>query len=728
MAEARKQNLTIHRSNLFHPTPLGITNLALSPEKTLLAVTREHVSKEKVNAPLTIVQIYQVFPNLCPKPLQSIVEYESLVGITWVSPKMILSASREQTINIYKSRDGSKVATTMTDYGPILCMKYHQEENLLFTGTEYGYVAVYTVDLVHKKVELLSRMVKVSGKICSIDYVCKQKQIVQVEQSKPKPGKRKRKQTDSSDDEAGELDEDELPKEANFLDSHDITIYGACDRSVIVWDFHRKTIKDTVNISLNSNCRVLSVLALKNGDFIAGDSTGTINIFDAESLTCKQTMNILRSGVSCLTTDARNSDLVVSGEDPTIVTLKSNKQGDFVLFDNMQVHTHLVTSMLVTKKGLLSGALDGRLIKFEKQHGKGLSKIITLPDNTDKIKFAKGEMLVQGEKSLTIWRLPPPTNSNSPRKAQASLEKDPDHVRPVKLLLVRARTFIHASTFSDKWVSYSTKNDLHIFDRTVEGLKSYRPEQKLPNCNVLELCSSDQYLAAASQRYLFLIDLEKSKVDEVPMDVEGDQRKTEAREAKSIVQKLHLKSSIRQVLNLESMGLLVIACSSPKNYIYIYKFQPKSDTSLVRQAKFCLGDRGISFITYNSTNKRDSNIYVYTTCNRLIRMDLKKPVANLSSQVENQDRIDELPENASILGMVIVSKEHCILYDNDRIFKLDIKSNRIVNMISNYKYIMRMDNFAFQKLDQVALAELTPNDYNSLLPKCAILPKKFGKS
>lgn len=716
MANPVRLKLSIHHSNLFQPKPPAITNVAIGFNEEYLAVTRRHTSNIDSQQPLTTIVIYRMGPNLVPKIIFTMIEHEELTGVVWISTKLILTVSKQQQINLYNIKMGLKTLSVITDYGPILCMKYVAREALLFTGTEYGYIATYRIS--SSSIEPLDKMVKINGPINSIGLKINSKKKVKLikkdEAASPPTKKHKTKGTENSEDEATDESEDDEP-----IDNLNVDIYGACRGEVIAWDYHKKTIVDTIHVGEDSNSNVLSILVLNNGNIVTGDSNGIVSIFDQHTYTCRQSTKLLQHGVLSLAKDSKGLRILASGEDPAIIVLKRDKSqiDNFIIFEKIELHTHDVTAITyVRKNDFITCGADGLigLYKIHKAEKLTIEKFTTIPDYSNNVKFSGDEIMLQYDKELVVWKLP----RDEKIPDHDNLEKIPK-LNPVKLLLLKSRTFIHSSAFNDKWICYSTKKDLHIFSRSKKELISYRPDKKLPGCTLTELCFGGNYLAACAQGTLFLIELIEQQIENGTID--------KASWKCRVIVEREIGPALRSLVDFKSMNALVALCGILSSTVYTFKLNLESEKLLEKVKRISFKQREISFITYNGAVAEDLNIYAFTNRDQVFKFDpSSEDSKGIVSRLEVQSGVEGLPSRACILGMIVVSEDYCILYGSDQMYKIDLAANKVVNQNTNYSYIIKMDNSTFDDAHQVALVELTPADYRANLP--LVKPrKKFGQ-
>lgn len=716
MANPARLKLSIHHSNLFQPKPPAIKNIAIGFNKDYIAVTRQHTDNRDLQQPLTTIVVYRMNVNAVPKVIFTIIEHEELTGIVWISAKLILTVSKQQTINMYSIKVGSKVLSIITDYGPILCMNYIARESLLFTGTEYGYIATYRVE--PSSIEPVDKMVKTNGPINSLGLKIHSKKKAKRVKSggiTPPPSKKhKLKDTNSSGNETSDESEDEEP-----IDNLDVDIYGACRSEVIAWDYHKKTIVDTIHVSEDSNCNVLSLLVLRNGNVVTGDSNGMVSIFDQHTYTCRQSTKFLQHGVLSLAKDSRSHHILASGEDPAIVVLKLDKsqRDNYIIFEKIELHTHDVNTITYIKENeFITGGNDGLIgfYKIKRADRLIIQKFATLPNYSNNVKFCGDEIMTQYDRELVIWKIP--RNETVP---DSDDYQEKPKLNPVKLLLLKSRTFIHSSTFNERWICYSTKKDLHIFSRSRKDLVSYRPEKKLPDCTLTELCFGGDYLAACAQGKLFLIELKEQQMKN------GTTDKTSFK-CRIIVER-ELGPAVRNLVDFKSMNFLVALCGTLSSAVYTFKLNLESEKLLEKVKKISFKQREISFLTYNGAVSEDLNIYAFTDHGQVFKFNpSSEGPKDILNQLDGQNGVEGLPTSTCILGMVVLSEHYCILYDSNQMYKVDIAANKVVNQNTNYSYIIKMDNSTFDDANQVALVELTPADYRANLP-LAKPRKKFGQ-
>lgn len=703
---AEKHELQIHCTNEFHPKPLGITHLALNSGKGLIAIVRKlYCKNDQENLRVRYIEIYRMLSKLVL--VHSFVEYDQVTGIEWLSKDVLVTVSLEQTINVYSIKTGQKIFSTITDYGPISSMKLSLGQNLLLTGTEYGYVAAYRIGEKNKSVEPINKMVKINGPVSFLDI-----HITLNDGKKPetrakvianKPTKRKRATTSDGESESEE-DEDDSVNE--YLSDSEILIFGASGGDVVVWNYHKKTIIDTVHIG--EDISVNALLTLSNGEVVVGDSSGTVSVLDTSTLTCRYSTSVLETEVLCLTKSFDENSLLVSGQDSAIIIMQRDKSNrdEYRLKEKIEAHTNRITSLCFwSKKGFLSGSLEGFLSRYKRGKENRLKRETIGPHFSDKITYFDGEMMIQNHKSLEIFKLLKTDRNNSNPAELTNIELN-------RVLRIKSKNHVQSCVFNDKYIAYSGPHMLIVFHRDSPDKTTHlHADESLQRCTNLKLCGN--YLVACSNNDLTVIELDTKHKDVV---------------ACRVVCKHSLKSIVQKLLYVERTSQLVVSCGPIKNLIYRLDLNPESAEPFSILDCVSLQDERISFMVPGLNRNYE---YIYTDTDKILRMNVTTTLneSKIQKRLSGKSSVQGLPKDAHVLGMIILTKDHGILYDSNCMYKIDLNSNEIVNHSSNYNQIVTMDNLAFGDPQDVALAELSPDDYRSVLPSVGLPKKKpFGCS
>lgn len=718
MSISKKQKLTIHRTNFYRPKHIEITCLAFDDNCKLALVKQSSTHEAKLTEDLSFIEIYTVRPSFTPKLVQTITEYESITAVFFLNTKTLLTVSKQQTINFFSLKKGIKTATSITDYGPILCAKFCPKQKLLFTGTGYGYVAIYSIAADDCTVTPVSRLQKVNAPINSLDFSVQTDVEVSSQSKSNQTSTRvlrstKRKRATSSDSDSDDAEDTHHDDEG--LDKLNLTIYGSSLTGIVVWDYRSKTIVETLKVG-KKLCQVPVLITMNNGDIVSGDTSGKITIFDRKSLTCRQTAQILNGSITSIATNSSNSLLVVSGRDPTLVVLKRDKKvnEDFVVFEKIDLHQREVTSIkFVSKNDLFTSSLDGVLarLKVRGRTGKALTldRVKLLHHHNHNIKYDQTEMLIQYDRSLVIWKLPQAGQDTSDSKLQ----------EPVKHLLLKTRKHIHASTFNDKWIAYSTLNNIHIFDRSKAKIRPCKLKSKLPGCHLLELYAKGTKLVACSGCSLYLVDLVDSIVSDGAVDESPIFR---------VVSEINLKHNIKAVVDMKPSNSLVVNCGpGGSNLLWHFSIDDGATKPLNQLLRLKLSEvHEIVHISY--PNSENPIIHVFTCRDQLLKISLNDDKQLTRSKFDSQPKVVGLPENEYIVGLISLDENFCILYSSRKLIKVDTNSNEVVNEVSDYSYILSLNNKVFDSDSKLALVELKSDDYTRMLPPIEKQPlKKFGQ-
>jgi hypothetical protein len=658
---------------------------------------------------------------------------EDITGLAWLDEKHLISVSKQATINVYSVKLGVKVKVFTTDYGPITSMKHSASDSLLVTGTEYGYAVGYKISDSGNQIVCDKKMVKINGVIKAVDFHIRPRDVP-MDTSAPKdrqkrPASRKRKRSASSeesDDEDSDDGDDHMKGE--FLATSDITIFGACDKKVVVWDYHKMKILDSVALDHDVTC----VLALDNGDFAIGDSEGYLSIYDHETFTCRQNERILKTQISCLTRDAKNSVVLAAGREPIITLLKTDAisatRDEYILFERIKDHSAQVNCALFTsKKEFFTCSDDDLIIKFRMSKSDGkrkLKRFATKSNHQSRIHCGLNEMMVLPGRALHIYDIDANSQFTPEIETYPMRQSLPE---PRRTCVIQAYTYVHSATFDDKWLCYSTDRGTTIIDRP--GLsKLSTPSQDLPNCHILKLCQSGRYLVAGQQKKLTITKLGSDSIDHETNDEHGKQVNGDGirSDAQSRVitsnddSKVHktiftckLKGMVRDILYQQSDDRLIISCGTTRHFLYILQLPRAStsdDTSAEQKVdiihKFGLPSSPSSHLAINHHDPHDSNLYICTTKNQFIKCDtrIKALKTELTKLIEGSGSVSNFPKDKNVQGIVILSKSHCLMYDSNYISKLDIDNNEIVNETPKYDDINIVCNTIFKQPGEILIA------------------------
>lgn len=714
-----KQKLTIHRSNFYRPRHLEVACLA-DDENCKLAIVK-HVSQKSSNRPSTptsILEIYTFRPCFAPKLVGTIIEQETIKAVFFLNSKTLLTVSLESTINLFSIRKGIKTKSLLTDFGPITCAKFDSTQGILFTGTGYGYIAAYRVDVEASIIEPLKKMQKVKAPIESLDAFPTslsefEQQSIQVSRPQLRSGKRKRRTSSS-----GEESDDETTKTEEEQIKFDYTLYGASSEGLTIYNYHKKTILDTLKLGRGS-CKVTFVMTLSNGDFVVGDTKGKVTIYDKVSQTSRQTAQVLDGAINCIATESqKNNLLVVSGKDPILVVLKRDEteDGNFVIFEKIKLHHSEVTSIrFVSRKDFFTASKDGMIARFRvhnKQTKKlSLDRMKLLHHYSGYLKFHKSEMLIQDDQSLIVWKLPDASIDSKAKVADCVIEG-----APVKHLLLKARKYVHAATFSRNWIAYSTQRGVHLFDRSGDKIRLCKINTKLANCHRLQICANDTRLLACSGNHVYLIDL----TSPLPIDT------TREFSVFPVVASCNLKSRIYVLEEVGSTNSVVMSCGPGSNILWLFDIEQGSEKPLKQCVRVKLRNHEIIHISHSGQKNRVFN--VFTSGEQLLKLDLdQEDKTVINTRLDEQPRVVGLPEGECVIGLLTLDTNNCLLYSSEKIFKVDLNLNKVVNEVSDYKYIMSMNNQLFENRENLALVELKPEHYLKMMPAQGASKKSFDQ-
>lgn len=724
MAIKSKEKLKIHRTNLYDPPAETVSYLAINPCSELLAVTKHHTSPDcKIDQNLTIVEILELHRDGSPSPLEQIIEYSHIRGLAWTSNKHLLAVNYEKEIKIYDVNSGEEIFNLITDYGPIICLKHSEEHKLILTGTSLGSVVAYRVCDDGRSVEFLRHLTRTFEQVQNIDLSIKKNETSKKESksTKKKKSSAKRRNAGSSD----ESDEDESNEPNSvFLSEYTITIYGTVQGRITAWDFHKGTILDSFNAVGEELSQCSSLLILRDGSIVTGDTSGVLSIYDDKSFTCRQTLKISQCAIVCLAKNRKETSLIASGIDPTITLLKRDKteKGSYVLFEKSIVHQRPIScAEFSRKKEFITAGLDGYIISHKIKKGTGDKKVqqrtITLPHYGDNISFSQNEMLFQRRKSLLVWRQPTDSQDDESNN-KVSFTK--------KLLQVKAPTFIHCSTFSDRWICISTRKSFHIYERTKDKLVESicDRDSKVSGRHSMLICCDNECLVASIGRKLYIIQLPIHKA-------RGRTRTSSVVPEETlpceIVSEYDFEGTIQQLLYLSNVNQLVVVSGIPRRHLQTFTLKAGR---LAEVKPKCMGTtiKPILFVAHNLADSKDKNLYIYGSKRQIALLDTnKKWDSETLDQLTYTRAVQDHSQDMVALGMVVLARNRCILYDNYRLYEVDLDNPDASCRDINFPYIIKVgalvDN---KKLKYLTIVQVPPEDYLKSLPKLNQPIQRFG--
>lgn len=595
------QEMIMHRLQLFNPKyNYRITNIDLFFASIL--VTRDisdpnilvKNKMEKVRHDVNMIELYTCNPQFSPRYLTSIIVHENITSIHRLIYNMFVTTSKQGNISLYDVSMGKSVKTIITDYGSILCSHFDRKTGYLFTGTEFGYVAVYNVDDKEEKnrIECIAKMPKSNGPIQHITVDVVQKKDVDHKANTQKRktimasrrdrlrrkklkinqvledtvnGKEKVVEGEDSEDESEDDEEaneyvgfDQQPEFTDF----DITVYGSSGFEMHAFDFQKKRVIETMRISSgvsnrDKTCQIETLLTLADGNIVVGDSHGNINIFDRKTFTIRQTISVMDGPITNSSLSADPRRVLLTGLNRTIL-LKRNDDGNYVINEVMQLPLgRLQSATFMSKLDFVVGCEDGSLVHFKqdmqlvsrKPHKKAvLIRSVCMPPFGNYIKCSDHHVMLQHEVQLSMWSLP--------REMSDKFEQsDIDALKPHHNLILKTKKYIHSSSISENWVCYSTQNALHIFHRSSTSSqdfpKTIKVNEKITNCHLLQITNDEKYLIACVYNEIILLELNAVYADRNPDVVD------ESSSDCTVIDRLTINYRCIEMLNPETNFLLL---------------------------------------------------------------------------------------------------------------------------------------------------------------------------
>ncbi|XP_055355914.1 U3 small nucleolar RNA-associated protein 4 homolog [Paramacrobiotus metropolitanus] len=271
---------------------------------------------------------------------------------------------------------------------------------------------------------------------------------------------------------------------------------------ICVWD----TKKGVVRQEMRPNKRgkeetiVSSVLFLKDGTLVSGDSTGATVFWDIATGTSLMNFTGHRSGVLSLTSLILPDQIMVyaSGMDPTTYEFRSVRTdvgvSQWVQTFARHSHTHDVRALCSARQRIISGGQDSYLIMTGVLTDKMFLKI---PSNTEGtvVQVASNPihpeaplLCLQNNNWLEIWCLTSVSNGCIP-----------DYTSLLRYTFAKGKEIITASAIADngRWLAVSSPRGTIVYRIILSG------DQSQMDLNIIKAVSSSDIFLGAAHRLHF---------------------------------------------------------------------------------------------------------------------------------------------------------------------------------------------------------------------------------
>ncbi|XP_055625401.1 U3 small nucleolar RNA-associated protein 4 homolog [Toxorhynchites rutilus septentrionalis] len=418
-AKSKSGECNLHHIQFYNLLPRGISCSAVNSENSKLALSRDDGT----------IEIW----NLSAAPFleKSIPggENVSIEGLAWVGDRLfsvgLAGALLEWDLRLLKV----KTSLLLTgDAG--WCLDVSKDARRLAVGTEGGYINIYDVE--QDEINYEKILDKQEGRIVSI----------------------------------------------RFDYSGDFLVTGSAD-AVRVWNakkghaIHKMT---TGRAERNKETIVWDILVLRDFTIISGDSRGKIMFFDGNLGTSVDSISVSKADILCLAIDDEEKTLYVSGIEPIVrlfqrveVTKANEKVNSFTRSISRRLHTNDIKTLALLRHELLSGGVDGTLIK-SMFPPLTVDKYIPLLEAPSCVLVDESRMvLLKYVNYLEVWTLSSPS------------------VESQKILQIRSKLDEHivASSISSngRWIIYSSESKarLYRFDYASEGQSRLVPMRTVPD-------------------------------------------------------------------------------------------------------------------------------------------------------------------------------------------------------------------------------------------------------
>lgn len=674
-------HLSIHKLELFKPRAIPIVYMIPDEYGNHHGIIKHLFIDNHKPDTISFIEIYRTDLNCEPRLIQRLQIHAKVTAFTWLSDSNILTVDMNQTISIYSVKLNTLIYSKTTDFGPITCMKYLWQYETLIAATQYGYITAYKIKLKALDIKFIKKLTKINGSIqCMdlfIDFEHPLKDIKKIE-----PGKRKRSDRD---------------KPLDKLKNYPITIYGSCGAAVTAWDYHKETIVDTVQVGEKA-LQVCSLLVIRNGHLIVGDSKGSLSVFDHKTFTFRQNLKLFESPVLCISKCEGSKTVYACGQE-YLARLRARSSGEVIICEKNRIPVDGIVSLIFQRRRTFYVAGKGGFIVRcdipDDDSRKEIKKTLKLPPWNRSIEFYGREVMIKQPTNLNLWKFP-----------KVSLNDDDNQLHelsgcvPTNNLRLKTKNFIHASTFTKDWICYSTKKFLHVYHRIGAEIQEVEVDRKLSECHLLSISRDGNTLAACTGSFIYFINLD--------LDLAKSNSKDSISKhcCKVMESQARLKASVTNIMS-PSSDIFVASVGPYSNHVMTYqRAEDSSGFHLISEIN--LGDFQVSLISRNPLDKSNS-VYIITSGNHLLKHNFREKTeesCNFSKQLSDDKIIENLPFDSDIFGMLHIDENNFIIYDQKRMYKLDIGENRITKQNSAFSTIAGLYNGAFSKPYHLVLMKM----------------------
>ncbi|GAV09899.1 hypothetical protein RvY_19367 [Ramazzottius varieornatus] len=367
------------RSAVSDPKPRAIQGLAYESKSYRLAVVKCTVDAQENIPAAYFVEIWNLrdFPCLEFKVTLAPEWRQSVEAICWRSSVLLfISGMHGQVllVDVETSRLRGQAAAVS---GPVWCLSLNPQKNRLAAGTEDGYISLFDVE--NEELVIYSGLLEPKGsRILSLSWHLTKPLLVSSGRGR-----------------------------------------------VWLWDVDAMKLRTEMRPPKHGNIEssVSSVIFLRNGTVVSGDTTGATIFWDISHATPIASFKS-RSGVLALAHSQSPDGISVfsAGIDSVISEMRlTNKQGSSSWVRSLPryIHSHDVRALCRAGKFLVSGGQDSYLMFG---NDVSIKQTIKIPPNTNSLTVAVARnllhastpfLLLQNSSKLEIWQLSSQQNSFS---------------------------------------------------------------------------------------------------------------------------------------------------------------------------------------------------------------------------------------------------------------------------------------------------------------------------
>ncbi|XP_027017808.1 U3 small nucleolar RNA-associated protein 4 homolog [Tachysurus fulvidraco] len=410
----------VHRVRFFDYMPSAIQALAFEPQHERIAAARADGS----------VEIYNVADNLFQEKVIPGQEKRATEALTWAGERLFSAGLNGEIVEY--DLDNHKVKYTLDAYGgPIWAIASNKQGTHLAVGCEDGTVKLFEV--CEGKIQFERNLAKQKGRIISLSWHPSGSRIA-----------------------------------AGMMDM--IRVFDTETGQSV----HRLLVERGIGTAKVKECVVWSVVYLRDGTIVSGDSSGKVNIWDDRTGTLIKRHQVTKWDVLTLSASQDETSVVAGTSEGTVAQFQflsmvlGQEEKEWVRTRTFKNHTHDVRAVLEINTAVVSGGMDTQLVmrplldKIEVKTTATAFRKIHFPHRSLVSCVKKtGLLLFQYPTHLDLWRLGESDGSGMPGSS-LPIKRKPEKLLHLK---IKGEDHVRCSAVSPcgEWIAYSTVASFRLY-------------------------------------------------------------------------------------------------------------------------------------------------------------------------------------------------------------------------------------------------------------------------